>query len=102
MAGFTTRVLLNGYPTGEDYERLHKAMKRQGFSRVIKGDDGNHYWLPNAEYERQANLTRAQILAVAKAAADTIGPSHEILVTESAGRTWHGLKKATAADAKAA
>jgi hypothetical protein len=102
MAQFTTRVLLNGYPSAEDYEKLHKAMKRRGFSRVIKSDDGEYYWLPNAEYDRQANVARSQVLADAKAAADSVSSSTEILVTESAGRTWNGLKRASAADAMAA
>lgn len=102
MAQFTTRVLLNGYPSPENYEKLHKAMKRRGFSRVIKSDDGDYYWLPNAEYDRQANVTRSQVLADAKAAADSVSTSNEILVTESGGRTWRGLKKASAADAAAA
>ncbi len=102
MAQFTTRVLLNGYPSAEDYEKLHKAMKRRGFSRVIKAGDGDYYWLPNAEYDRQASVARSQVLADAKAAADSVSSTNEILVTESAGRTWLGLKKASAADAAAA
>lgn len=102
MAAFTTRVLLNGNPTAEDYEKLHKAMKKKGFSRVIKSDQGTYYWLPNAEYDRNTISNRAQVLEDAKAAAATVSSRYEILVTESAGRTWHGLKVATAADAAAA
>ena len=102
MAQFTTRVLLNGYPSADDYEKLHKAMKKKGFSRVIKADDGTNYWLPNAEYDRDTAVGRAQVLADAKAAADTVTTSSEILVTESNGRTFIGLKKASAADAVAA
>ncbi len=102
MAQFTTRVLLNGYPSADDYEKLHKAMKAKGFSRVIKSDDGEYYWMPNAEYDRHTTVARSQVLADAKAAANTVTKQHEILVTESNGRTWQGLKKATASDAKAA
>src|SRR5262245_23526127 len=101
MAQFTTRVLLNGYPSADDYEKLHKAMKKKGFSRIIKSDEPAYYWLPNAEYDRDTTVARSQVLADAKAAADTVTTSHEILVTESNGRTWQGLKKATAEDAKA-
>lgn len=102
MPQFTTRVLLNGYPAADDYEKLHKAMKLRGFSRVIECDKGDFYWLPNAEYTRTADVTRSQILSDARAAANTVARSHEILVTESNGRTWHGLKRASAEDAKAA
>ena len=58
MSRFTTRVQLNGNPTDEDYEKLHKAMKARGFSRVITSDDGDHYLLPHAEYDCTSNLTR--------------------------------------------
>jgi hypothetical protein len=30
MAQFTTRVLLNSNPSADDYEKLHKAMKKKG------------------------------------------------------------------------
>jgi hypothetical protein len=101
MARFTTRVQLNGRPTAEDYENLHKAMKRRGFTRIIESDDGKRYWLPHAEYNREGSISRARVLEDAKAAAATISTDYEVLVTESAGRRWHGLKTATAAEAVA-
>jgi hypothetical protein len=52
------------------------------------------YELPTAEYNISVQLTRVQVLDSAKAAATEVLPSFAILVTESAGRTWHGLKKA--------
>jgi hypothetical protein len=99
MAKFTTRVQLKGSPSADDYERLHKAMKRQGFTRIIENDEGKKYWLPHAEYNREASVNRSVVLEDAKAAAATISKDYELLVTESAGRTWHGLKAATAAEA---
>lgn len=101
MARYTTRVQLNGHPTGEDYENLHRAMKRRGFTRIIESDDGKLYWLPHAEYNREGEMTRATVLDDAKAAAATISRDFEVLVTESVGRTWHGLKGATATEAVA-
>jgi len=101
MARFTTRVQLNGRPTAEHYESLHKAMKRRGFTRIIESDDGRKYWLPHAEYNREGSATRAQVLEDAKAAAAAISSDYQVLVTESNGRTWHGLKVATAAEAVA-
>lgn len=102
MASFTTRVLLNGNPTADEYTRLHEAMKRRGFTRVIKSDDGDYYWLPNAEYDRQAEVTAQQVLNDAKAAANSVRTPNEVLVTDAKARTWSGLQKATAADARAA
>jgi hypothetical protein len=75
MARFTTRVQLNGRPTADDYEGLHTAMKRKGFTRIIASDDGKKYWLPHAEYNREATVTRDQVLTDAKAAAATISMS---------------------------
>jgi hypothetical protein len=102
MAEFTTRVLLSGNPPAEVYDKLHKAMKKKGFSRVIKGDNGAYFWLPHAEYNRSTSVSRSQVLTDAQAAADTVSTSNEILVTESNGRAGNGLKTATSADAAAA
>jgi hypothetical protein len=91
MPQFTTRVeLLRA--TGEDYARLHSAMEQYGFSRTIKGADGNTYVLPTAEYERSGgSLTSDQIHNDAWRAAASVSQRFSILITESAGITWSGL-----------
>lgn len=99
MARFTTQVQLNGHPTEEDYSKLHNAMKKRNFTRIVEGGDGKKYWLPHAEYNRDANATLAKVLEDAKTAAAVVSANYEILVTESNGRVWHGLKAATAAEA---
>jgi hypothetical protein len=91
MARFTTRVELHK-ATDSDYEDLHKYMAAKGFSRTItSGDDETKYRLPPAEYNRETDATRAKVLDDAKAAAAKTGRTNEILVTESAGRSWHNL-----------
>ena len=90
MSSFTTRVELHS-ANYSDYETLHSAMGRQGFSRTIRGDDGVEYHLPTAEYNLIENITRAQVLEKAKVAASYTGKSSSIIVTESNGRTWSGL-----------
>jgi hypothetical protein len=93
MPSFTTRVELHR-ATGEDYERLHLAMEKRGFSRTITSDKGVRYDLPTAEYDRSgSSLTRAEVRDDAKAAASSVTKSYSVLVTESNGRTWHGLEK---------
>jgi hypothetical protein len=91
MASFTTRVELHN-ATYSDYETLHSAMESEGFSRTITSDVGFTYQLPTAEYDRLVTLTRSQVLESAKRAASTTGKKYLILVTESSGRTWTGLK----------
>lgn len=92
MASFTTRVELHS-ATYSDYETLHAAMERRGFSRLITSDDGKTYKLPLAEYDRTGNLTREQVLDSARAAAAETGRGNAVLVTESVGRMWIGLEE---------
>lgn len=90
MAKFTTRVELHN--AGEDdYITLHSAMAREGFSRYIESKDGKTYHLPTAEYNLEDDCTRGDVLARAKRAAASTRLGYEVLVTESAGRTWHDL-----------
>lgn len=102
MAQFMTRVQLNGRPTAEQYEKLHKAMKSRGFTRVISSDEPKWYWLPHGEYYREDNSTRQQVLADAKAAATSVTNDSETIVTEAKAFTWSNLKPATQADTVAA
>jgi hypothetical protein len=85
MAQFTVRVELHDAQWA-DYNALHAAMGRQGFSRLIRGDDGGIYQLPWAEYDRDVNLTSAQVLAAAQNAANATGRRYSLLVTEAKNR----------------
>ena len=93
MAQFTVRVELHE-AQWTDYNTLHAAMERQGFSRLIKGDDGHIYQLPWAEYDGAANLSSMQVLALAQTAANTTGKKNSVLVTEAKYRAWSGLSLA--------
>jgi|HubBroStandDraft_2_1064218.scaffolds.fasta_scaffold02263_7 photosystem II stability/assembly factor-like uncharacterized protein len=59
----------------------------------ITADDGKTYHLPTAEYDKTGEFTRQQVLDSARAAAAETGKSFAVLVTESDGRTWVGLKE---------
>jgi hypothetical protein len=92
MAQFTVRVELH-HASQDDYDALHSAMEEEGFSRQIKSSDGTRYHLPTAEYNCTSNANRNEILSSATAAARTTGKKFAILVTESGGRAWQGLKE---------
>jgi hypothetical protein len=92
MPKFTVRVELH-YADDDDYERLHSAMERVGFSRTITGSDGTEYSLPTAEYNTDGTDADA-VLDLAKRAADSTGKRFAVLVTESQRRRWSGLDKA--------
>jgi hypothetical protein len=89
---FTTRVELHN-ATYSDYETLHESMRKEGFNRTIRSDDGIAYHLPTAEYDYPGNATRNNVLERAKRAAATTGKSAGVLVSEATGRTWSGLPK---------
>ena len=91
MSSYTTRVELHR-ATDADYENLHAAMKREGFSRFINSKDGTTYHLPTAEYNYEGDRTRPQVLDAAKRAAETTKLKYAALVTEAYGRSWSGLQ----------
>jgi len=93
MASFTTRVELH-YARENDYEILHAEMAKEGFKRTITSSDGVTYRLPTAEYNYVGDKTRDDVLDKAKAAAARTRKEFCVLVTESAGRSWHNLERA--------
>lgn len=93
MADFTVRVELHG-AEWEDYDALRVEMEAEGFSAAVQGSGGMAYELPAGEYVLSGELTRPQVLARARRAADRSGCGYAILVTESVGRAWCGLEPA--------
>ena len=91
MATYTVRVELHSDQYNPDFENLHIYMQKEGFSKLITSDGGKTYHLPRGEYNILTSKDRSQVLDAAKKAVDATGESAEILVTESAGRTWSGL-----------
>ena len=93
MSYYITRVELH-YATHEDYENLHGAMQRAGFSRFIVGDDGETYHLPTAEYVIVGDYDVAAVRNSAAQAAATTGKQFAIVVTKGASVSWQGLAAA--------
>lgn len=93
MTTFIVRVELFGNASWQQYENLHSGMERRGFSRTITSDDGTVYDLPSATYQRSSSYSRSNILSEAKAAANAVWNDNAVLVSETNGNTWNGLKK---------
>jgi len=91
MKSFSVRVELHG--DDPDYDLLHDEMEKAGFSRTIKGESGNVYHLPDAEYNYHASVSRGIVTERAYAIANRIKKNPSVFVTESKGRHWKGLKK---------
>lgn len=90
MSSFTVRVELHS-DNYSDFVTLHGMMEGEGFDRFITSDDGVTYHLPRAEYNISTSGSRSNVLEAAKRAVKGTGKTAEILVTESAGRTWSNL-----------
>lgn len=101
MAYFTARVQLDGEPSNEAYDRLHAAMRAQGYARFVKSNENNWYRLPHAEYVSQKFSTRKDAVEAAKIAATSVQKGFKVLVTEGNGLTWHNLDKVAPEVAKA-
>jgi hypothetical protein len=90
MSSFTTRVELHS-ASHDDYNNLHALMEAEGFSRLIKADDGTWYHLPAAEYNRECALSIAEVRASAQRAATRTRKLFCVFVSESTSRSWVGL-----------
>lgn len=93
MTKYTIRVELHD-ASAADYKELAKQLAARGITDIIKNGDGERYKLPPAEYNYEGTATRAAVMDMAKAAAQGVVKSFAVLVTESNGRTWHGLERA--------
>lgn len=94
MTNYTVRVELHDAES-DDYENLHEEMRKEGFSKRIRTNDGT-YELPTAEYSMVSTLKSPDILSKAEAAANRVQPwpKPSILVTgQENPRIFSGLKK---------
>jgi len=101
MAKFTIRVVLNGNPSDDDYRKLHRAMRKKGFSNLIYSAKTKKWLrLPHSEYNRSEEIEKDAVRLAAQNAASTVSHDYQVLVTESSGRTWHNLIAATVDEIK--
>jgi len=99
MAKFTVRVELHGVkgiePSGEDYQELHLAMQRNSYFRIIKSSDDEWSHLPSAEYTVNWDVKIDSVVNEVKTIVAAVWKPFSVLVTESNGRQWYGLKPAS-------
>jgi hypothetical protein len=92
MANYLVRVELHGADY-DDYEALHSAMERAGFSRKIRCDDGKEYNLPTAEYCIQGSYSATGVRDAAAKAASSVGKRFGVIAAESTALAWVGLSE---------
>lgn len=92
MARYTIRIELID-ASWKQYNQMYEHLEKAKIVDEIQDDKGLRYRLPPAEYTYDGAATRNQVLDAAKAAAAKVVPNYRVLVTESAGRSWHNLEK---------
>lgn len=81
------RVELHG-ATEQQYELLHAAMAKLGFSRYITDFAGGKFQLPTAEYAINSSLSASAIRVEVSKVAKAIGNNPWILVSKTSETDW--------------
>lgn len=87
MSQTIVRVELHG-ATENDYQILHVAMSRLGFSRYVTDAAGIKFLLPTAEYSAYSDLSAAAIRTSVMSAAESTGRSFWVLVSKTSETDW--------------
>lgn len=78
-------------PTEKDYDKLHKAMRKPGFSRMVKVSGGLKR-LPDATYDKEASDkdTEASVDASVVAAVDSVWMPNSYILVKYEGKDFTG------------
>jgi hypothetical protein len=94
MASFNISIELRGeIDVAGDYRRLREAMNENGFRHSISAKSGAKFRLPRDEFTFLGYLSRNEVLDNVYLLVSNFIPVPGIMVTESAGRVWRGLKE---------
>ena len=95
MANYLTRVELHRPYLDDAYARLHAALEKVGFKRVILGRNAEWYHLPHGQYTISSDEGVSEIVTLAKGVANGIHGRNEVLAVqyERTGVMWQGLKR---------
>jgi hypothetical protein len=103
MTIFNVRIQLPGSPAAEVYERLHVAMKAEGFEREITLDDEKLYRLPHGEYIYVTSGTPIfgfdDVWEKACRGAATVSPNATVRLSETSHSMFANLEEVVTAPA---
>jgi hypothetical protein len=86
MANYYARVELHGASWPEDYEELHEALRKRGFTNCVPTSNGNTWRLPTGFYYSTGRDDDKDIVAKAvKESADSTGYENELVVIKTSG-----------------
>lgn len=90
MADFFARVELHQARWPDDYQTLHSALAKHGFTNCVPVDDGSVWQLPTGFYYSTNRIDDKQRVARAvKECADNTGYKNEVVVVKSSGATTY-------------
>ncbi|HVW77978.1 MAG TPA: hypothetical protein VHB45_10225 [Alloacidobacterium sp.] len=94
MANFFARVELHGAKWPDDYEELHDALAKHGFTNCMTFDDKSKKSLPTGFYFSTDRVEDVQRVTTAvKKCADDTGYKNEVVVVKSGGSSSYLSKK---------
>ena len=91
-ATFTVRIELHRDATTNDYHQIKKMLKANGFAKNVTDFQGNTFHLPSYEFIYTGEISREALLEKVDTILKGILSKYAILITESAGLSWMGLK----------
>ncbi len=93
MPYFTIRVELETL-NQDAFSVVEQQLAQSNFINYIESEDGTKYLLPQGEYRLFGEFTLQNVLDYTILATNQFIKNCKILVTESNGTAWTGLKKA--------
>jgi len=95
MATFIVRVELHANPdyTHPNYEKLHTAIEKAGFSRHLHPSAEPWYKLQTGTYRMEGNHSLETVLDLAKNAANSVDTNNSVIAMEMEKDAWVGPKK---------
>ena len=90
MSVFIVRIELHD-AVEEEYEKLHKAMSKSGFSRTVLDTNKVEFHLPKAEYGMSTDLEPVKVMDIVTRAAQQTHKMFGILLTQAQGVTFYNL-----------
>jgi len=86
LANYFARVELHGAKWPDDYEELHEALAKIGFTNCIDFDEGDTKKLPTGFYFARGKSADKNVVSKSVCSAvDTTGYTNEVVVIKSAG-----------------
>lgn len=95
MVSFNISIEIGGLAeeAAEDYRRLRDRMDENGFKHSIRDETGGQLRLPRDEFTFSGYFSREEVLDNVYEILSEFIPEPGVMVTQSAGRAWRGLKK---------